>query len=224
MIAVVPARGGSKGLPRKNIRELAGVPLISHTLRAALRSRHITRVVLSTDDDEIADVARQIEGVEVPFMRPDELASDSASAIDVYLHAASMLDATELCVLLPTAPLRLSSDIDACIDLFRATAAEVVLSVTEAKPASWQQIMGRDLALSPLPGVTPSVANRQDYGTAVVPNGAIYILNIPALRRSRSYFGPRSFGYLMPASRSIDIDTEDDLLIAEALMRQGAPN
>jgi CMP-N-acetylneuraminic acid synthetase len=218
MIAVIPARGGSKGLPRKNVLPLAGVPLIVHSLRCALDAREISRVVVSTDDEEIAAVARSIDGVEVPFMRPAHLASDGASAVDVHLHSAELLGVAQLCVLLPTAPLRLPEDVDASIRLFRQREAEVVLSVTSAKPAAWQQVIEQDGKLAPLPGLAPSVDNRQDYGAAVIPNGAVYVLDMEALARSRTYFGTKSFGHLMPASRSIDIDTPDDLLMAEAIL------
>jgi CMP-N-acetylneuraminic acid synthetase len=218
MIALVPARGGSKGLPRKNILPLAGVPLIVHTLKCALAATEISRVVVSTDDEEIASVAADIEGVEVPFMRPAELAADTASAIDAYLHAAEALGVGELCVLLPTAPLRTPEDIDACIRLFRAQKAEVVMSVNEAKPAAWQQRMNLGGQLAPVPGIVPSIDNRQGYGVTVIPNGAIYVLNMPSLARTRSYFGAKSLGHLMPASRSVDIDDADDFTVAEALL------
>ncbi|GGE35192.1 hypothetical protein GCM10007276_10880 [Agaricicola taiwanensis] len=218
MIAVVPARGGSKGLPRKNVLPLAGLPLIVHSLRCALAAREISRVVVSTDDEEIAAVARSVEGVEVPFMRPAHLATDSASAIDVHLHAAEALGTSELCVLLPTAPLRRAEDVDASVRLFRERKAEAVLSVTAAKPAAWQQALAPDGRLSPPPGLASSIDNRQGYGEVVIPNGAVYVLDMEALARSRTYFGSRSFGHVMPASRSIDIDGPDDLLMAEALL------
>jgi CMP-N-acetylneuraminic acid synthetase len=218
MIALVPARGGSKGLPRKNILPLGGIPLIVHTLKCALDAADISRVVVSTDDEEIAAVAAGVEGVEVPFMRPAELAVDNASAIDVYLHASKTLGVNELCVLLPTTPLRLSSDIDECVRLFRDRRAEVALAVTEAKPAAWQQNMNAGSQLLSMPGIRPTVDNRQEYGVAVVPNGAVYVLDMPSLARARSYFGAASFGHLMPASRSVDIDNADDLMIAEALL------
>ncbi len=223
MIAVVPARGGSKGLPRKNLKMLAGKPLIVHTLECALAASSIERVVVSTDDEEIASVARQVEGVETPFLRPAMLSGDTASAVDVYLHAAAALgDATRgvdtLCALLPTAPLRQPADIDACVALFRDKRAEVVLSVVAAKPAAWQQAMQDDGRLAPVPGVDPSIDNRQGYGRTVIPNGAVYVFDVAGLARTRTYFGPRTYGIEMPASRSIDIDGQDDLDMAEAIM------
>jgi CMP-N,N'-diacetyllegionaminic acid synthase len=227
MIVVVPARGGSKGLTRKNVLPLAGVPLIQHTLKTALSARHVTRVIVSTDDDEITAVVKRIDGVEVPFRRPAELASDTSSAVDVYLHAADWLEATEgrpvgaLCALLPTSPLRLSADIDAAIECFIRNQAEVVLSVQQGKPLAWHQQMDPDSRLTALGNLSPqeAIANRQAHGPApVVLNGSIYVLDLVALRRTRTYFGPKTYGYLMPPERSVDIDGPDDFRLAEALL------
>ncbi|MEM8970673.1 MAG: acylneuraminate cytidylyltransferase family protein [Pseudomonadota bacterium] len=225
MIAIVPARGGSKGLVGKNVLPLAGKPLIHYTLECAIASNAISRVIVTTDSEEIANAARQIKGVEVPFLRPPELASDTAQAADVYLHAADWLrhnektfDA-EVCGLLPTAPLRAPEDVDACIDLYMERSAHVVLGVSLAKPASWQQTMDGNGQLRPIPQIANSIDNRQSFGNAVAPNGSVYVLNVDALRATRTYFGARTFGYLMPADRSIDIDGEDDLRIADALLK-----
>jgi len=214
MIAVIPARGGSKGLPGKNIVSLAGMPLIVHAIACARAAKEITRVVVSTDDAGIAATALGAEIID----RPANLSTDIASAIDVHIHAAEFLGVSELCVLLATAPLRLAEDVDVCVRLYRERSAEVVLSVTEAKPAAWQQAMDAEGRLGPLSGIQTSVENRQGYSAAVIPNGAVYVLDIPALIRTRSYFGPKTFGHLMPASRSIDIDGPDDLIMAEALL------
>lgn len=222
MIVVVPARGGSKGLPRKNVLGIAGKPLIVHSLECALAAKGVTRVVVSTDDAEIADVARGVPGVEVPFLRPAELSGDTASAIDVHLHAGQMLGTRQICVLLPTAPLRLPEDIDASVALFRKHNAAVVLSVTAAKPAAWQQNMDADGKLAPVPGLAASVDNRQGYGRTVIPNGAVYVLDLAELAATRTYFGPRTWAHYMPADRSIDIDGEDDRIIAEALLERRA--
>lgn len=223
MIAIVPARGGSKGLPGKNLRPLAGKPLIRHTLECAMRAKEISNVVVSTDDPEIAESANTVAGVEVPFLRPAELSGDYASAVDVYLHAAEWIGSRKgpveaICALLPTAPLRRPDDVDACIALFRRAKAESVLSVVGTKPTAWHQTMCDDGRLTAPAGVKVSIDNRQSFGRTVIPNGSIYVLDLAALAASRSYFGARTFGYEMPASRSIDIDGEDDLLMAEALL------
>ncbi len=227
MLAVIPARGGSKGLIRKNLVQLAGKPLIQHTIEAALAASAVTRVVVTSDDAEIIEVARGVPGIEAPFVRPSELATDDAAAVDVYLHAVDWLGEHEggtpesFCALLPTSPLRLPSDIDAAIALFRERDADVVVSVQEAKPLAWHQAMDSDRGLHPVTGVAgeAAIANRQDMGPRpVVLTGSIYVLKVEPLRRTRTYFGPKSYGYAMPASRSIDIDSEDDLRLAAALL------
>jgi CMP-N,N'-diacetyllegionaminic acid synthase len=226
MIAVIPARGGSKGLPRKNLRSLGGKPLIVHTLECARAAKGISRLVVSTDDEEIAEMASVVEGVEVPFLRPASLSNDDASAVDVYLHAAAELgdngcQVDVICALLPTAPLRRPDDIDGCIKLYRDADADVVISVVETKPFAWHQAFGDDGKLTAAAGTESSIANRQAYGRTVAPNGSVYVLNVAALSERRTYFGARTYGYEMPLSRSIDIDNEDDLLVAEALLALG---
>lgn len=225
MIVVVPARGGSKGLPGKNLRPLAGLPLIVHTLNAALDCPAVERVIVSTDDDEIIRVSRGVAGVEVPFRRPPHLATDDASALDTYLHVADSLGISEavtpseICVLLPTSPLRASDDISAAIELYRRNEAQSVISVTEAKPAEWLQKMGQDGRLQ---RVVPNkqIDNRQGYAPVFLPNGSIYVFDVEILRRTRDYYGPRTFGYPMPPERAVDIDSEADFLAAEALMTE----
>ena len=161
-------------------------------------------MIVSTDDDEIAAIARSVSGVEVPFKRPAHLASDTAGGPDVYLHVADWLSENEgvrpetLVSLLATAPLRRSSDVHGCISLFKNRSADVVMSVTHAKPAAWQQIMLDDGALRPVPGLNADIDNRQAFRRTVIPNGSVYVFDIEALRRTRTYFGPRSYGYMMP--------------------------
>lgn len=225
MIVVVPARGGSKGLPGKNLRNLAGEPLIVHTLRTALAAERVERVIVSTDDDAIIEASRAVAGVEVPFRRPPHLSTDDASAVDAYLHVSDCLGIIEgttprdLCVLLPTAPLRLASDVDAAIDLYFSTSAEVVFSVAEAKPLAWHQFMDDSGRLEPALGAAAGIGNRQQFRAGWLPNGSIYVFDVETLRRTRTYFGPATYGYAMPPERSIDIDTEADFAAAEALFK-----
>ena len=229
MICLIPARGGSKRLPRKNIHPLAGVPLVVHTLRCALAVGSFERIIVSTEDEEIAGTCEEVPGVEVPFRRPATLAEDSTLLSEVCLHAADWLREVEghepptLCVLQPTSPLRQPDDVEGALQLFRDREAEFVVSVAPAKPVAWHQIINRNAQLSPVLDVAPRVAagNRQDLPPTVLVNGAIYIFEVEALRVRRSWFGPRTFGYPMPSDRSIDIDTEADLRLAEALLASG---
>ena len=222
MIALIPARGGSKGLPGKNIRLLGGKPLIAWTIEAALECPEISRVIVSTDSQDIAGVALRY-GAEVPFLRPTDLAADTSLAIDAYLHAIDWLEddmgrvPEALTVLLPTSPLRTSADISAAIQLFQNKAADSVLSLTrETHPVSWHRFLGPDQQIGAAV-IEGSLANRQSYEPTYYPNGAIYVLT-PDLLKKRTYYSMRSYAYVMPASRSVDIDTPADFAYAEFLL------
>jgi N-acylneuraminate cytidylyltransferase/CMP-N,N'-diacetyllegionaminic acid synthase len=221
MIAIIPARGGSKGLPGKNVMALAGKPLIAHTIEAALQARAIDRVIVSTDDDKIAETAKAW-GAEVPFMRPANLASDDSKAIDAYLYTIERLEKEggtpvhSVVILLPTSPLRTGADIDAAVALFDEKNADSVISYTpEAHPISWHRYLGPDGDFEPI--FPTDLSNRQDIRTSYYPNGAIYVFRTQLLRE-RQYYGGRSFAYLMPRSRSVDIDSRDDFDYAAYLM------
>jgi len=230
MIVIVPARGGSKGLPGKNTRPFAGAPLIVHTLRTALAAPSVTRVLVTTDDDEILRIARGVDGVEIPVRRPPHLASDTANALDAYLHLADSLEIIEgvapgeVCVLLPTAPLRSPADIDNAIALYRRKKADAVISVSEAKPLAWLHSIAADGHMVPAVATDGPLVNRQAHEQAYMPNGSIYVFDIEAARMRGSIYGGDMFAYVMPADRSVDIDTEADFLAAEALFLQCPEN
>lgn len=230
MIVIVPARGGSKGLPGKNTRPFAGAPLIVHTLRTALAARSVTRVLVTTDDDEILRIARGIDGVEIPVRRPPHLASDAANALDAYLHLTDSLEIIEgeaprdVCVLLPTSPLRSPDDIDGAIALYRRKRADAVVSVSEAKPLAWLHSIAPDGRLiSAAPSDSPLV-NRQAHDQVYLPNGSIYVFGVAGARARGSIYGGDMFAYVMPVERSVDIDAEADFLAAEALFLQRPEN
>ncbi|MCV6610682.1 MAG: acylneuraminate cytidylyltransferase family protein [Amphritea sp.] len=225
MIAIIPARGGSKGLPGKNIRSLSGKPLIAYTIEAAIQSRAVTRVVVSTDCHEIADVAK-LYGAEVPFLRPDELSTDSANAIDVYVYMIEKLgdsmaqsgDLESIVVLLPTCPMRNAKDIDEAISIFKEKKADSVISHTEeAHPIRWHKYIDREGKISNI--FEETLRNRQEEVPTYYPNGAIYVFKSDILRKG-AYYSEKSYAYLMPRKRSVDIDTIDDFEYAEFLMRR----
>ncbi|MBU1741304.1 MAG: acylneuraminate cytidylyltransferase family protein [Proteobacteria bacterium] len=224
MLVIIPARGGSKGLPGKNVRPLGGVPLIGHSIRAALGADRVSRVVVSTDDDEIARVSIEL-GAEVPFRRPPELAGDDSMVMDAYLYTVDRLAeetgaAIEaFCALLPTAPLRTTADIDAAIDLFRSRRADSVISVTEAPvpPAWYRRIDDRGVLVDYFRD-SDAISNRQEHEQTYVPNGAIYIFRTEVLRSTRQYYTDRTHPYVMPRERSADIDDELDFAWAELLL------
>lgn len=225
MIAFIPARGGSKGVPGKNIKDLCGKPLIAYTIEAALKAEGIDRVIVTTDDEDIARVAKEY-GVQVPFMRPDYLASDTSSAIDVYLHATEwVMEETgekidKFMVLLPTVPLRNETHIDEAIAQFKADGATTLISFAEAEvPASWYHVTddnGRVHNAGFGGGVTMS--NRQNNQTYIVPNGAIYILDYDLLKNERTYYCDNTVAYVMAREDSVDIDYPMDFEIARCLM------
>lgn len=222
MIAIIPARGGSKGLPGKNIKLLNGKPLIAYTIEAAKNASGIERVIVSTDDKEIAKVAKQY-GAEVPFKRPEELSGDTASAVDVYLHVIDYLRENEslqidkFMVLLPTAPLRTSQHIEEALDKFHKTNATTLISMTEAEtPPSWYYSLNIDGTVinAGLADVNP-IANRQNNQIYLIPNGAIYILDADLLQEERTYYTNSTVPYIMSKECSIDIDTLYDFKLAE---------
>lgn len=227
MLAIIPARGGSKGLPGKNIKELMGKPLIAYTIEAALRAKGIDQVIVSTDDRNIAEVAVQY-GAEVPFMRPDFLASDQSSAVDVYLHAVETLQnmyqssITKFMVLLPTAPLRTHTHIEAALKEFAEKQADTLISMKDAPvPVSWyfyanDKKQVKNLGL----GAGSPIANRQKNEQYYIPNGAIYILDYNLLKTKRTYYSNNTIMYHMKEEDSVDIDTLQDFEYAEFLLNK----
>jgi N-acylneuraminate cytidylyltransferase len=207
VLGLIAARGGSKGLPRKNILIAAKKPLIAWTIAAAIESNMIDRVILSSDDDEIIQVAKDW-GCEVPFIRPAELARDTSRSMDVVLHALDQVHGFEYIVLLqPTSPLRTARDIDAAFDFMRNHNAPACVSVTEVDQSPyWMYQLNADDRLIKIVEPIHEVIRRQDLPPVYTLNGAIYIAKIDWLLESRSFVGPKTVAYQMPKARSIDID------------------
>lgn len=223
-LGLVIARGGSKGLPRKNVRPLGGRPLIAHTIAAALGCRSLDRTVVSTEDAEILEIARGA-GCPAPFVRPDELADDRSSTVGVALHALDWLEAHEgyrpdVVALLPaTAPFRNGAHIDGALVMLQAHAdADAVVAVTEPEyPPFWMLSLteGRLSWLFPEGG---RVSRRQDLPAAYRPNGSIYAIRVPALREQRTFYPRVTRGYVMPREVSVNVDSEMDFRLAELLL------
>lgn len=223
MIAIIPARGGSKGLPGKNVRPLNGKPLIAYAIEEALKAKHIDRVIISTDDEEIAKVAVQY-GAELPFMRPAELASDTAQAIDNYIYTIGRLEEEgkeqidAFVVLQPTSPLRIAEDIDGAVELFLEKGADSVISYCpEAHPVTWHKYLddeGRFVNI-----FDDNIQNRQANRTSYYPNGAVYVFR-SSMIRDRKYYTEKSYAYIMPRTRSVDIDFIEDFEYAEFLLKR----
>jgi N-acylneuraminate cytidylyltransferase len=218
VLGVILARGGSKGLERKNIRELAGSPLIAWTIESGLASAHLDRLVLSTDEAEIASVARE-HGCDVPFVRPARLAEDDSTSMEALLHALDRVgEPYDYVVMLqPTSPLRTAGDIDATISACAEQGAPACVTVTETgKPPQWMYTLDRHRRLRPI--LDDHVPRRQEADDVFVLNGAVYVARISWLRTTETFLHPETIAHRMPRERSIDIDDALDLTIAEALI------
>jgi CMP-N,N'-diacetyllegionaminic acid synthase len=225
VFGLVPARGGSKGIPGKNIAACGGRPLIGWTCEAATKSARLERTILSTDSDEIARVAREW-GIEAPFMRPSELAQDATPSIHVMQHALDWLeksgaDVTALALLQPTSPLRTGAHIDAAVELFAESGADTVVSVVKVPhnfhPSS---VMLDDGGwLKPFEGERHAIKRRQDLAPVLARNGPAVLIVSTALVRSGRLYEDRTRAYLMSAEESVDVDDASDLRYADFLLR-----
>ncbi len=217
-LGIIPARGGSKGVPRKNIRIVGGIPLIGHTVRAALGSKRLLRFVVSTDDDEIAETSERF-GAKV-VRRPAELARDDSPVDGAIRHALDTAgaDCDTVALLQPTTPLRSSADIDGALDLFAEGRADTVIGITQVgdtHPSRMYRLS--DGLMNPIMP-EPAGRLRQQLEPIFIRNGAIYICSAAQLRATSSLFGPRLRGYVMPAERAVNIDEEIDLVVADYLL------
>lgn len=217
---IIPARGGSKGIPGKNIRAVGGLPLIAHSILAAQESESLHSFVVSTDDAAIAETARHFGAAVVD--RPAELAGDAAPVDGAILHALDIAggDCDTICLLQPTTPLRAAIDIDAALALFAQGDCDAVVglvSVGSTHPARMYRADGE--FLTPL-DAEPAGRQRQALPKIYIRNGAVYICSVAHLRETKSLLGPRLRGYVMPAERSVNIDEEVDLVVADYWFRK----
>ena len=228
VLAVIPARGGSKGVPRKNIRDLCGKPVIVWTIETALAAGDdLHRVIVSTDDPEIAVTAKAF-GAEAPFMRPAELATDEAPGLPVIRHAVKFVEEEEgtpvdwVLILQPTAPFRNADDITEALRLAREGGCDSVISVTQVMaehPILMKKI--ENDRLLPYCIEEKEGTRRQDYDPpAYIRNGAIYLTRRDVLMEDDSIWGEVIRPYVMPEERSYDIDSERDFRLVELVMRE----
>jgi CMP-N,N'-diacetyllegionaminic acid synthase len=220
VLAVVPARGGSKGLPGKNCLLLQGKPLLAWTIAAARACAAIDRLILSSEDAAIMATAQEW-GCEVPFVRPVHLATDEAATVDVLRHALQSLpERYEWLVLLqPTSPLRQAADIEACLELCRRYQAPAAVSVTAVKSPFWSYFLTSDLEMQPVLGQDATRVGRQQLPTAYVLNGAVYVARCDWFLQQNGFVGVGTRAYVMPAERSVDIDTALDWQWASWLLQ-----
>jgi CMP-N-acetylneuraminic acid synthetase len=224
-VAFIFARGGSKGLPRKNIRPLNGKPLIAWSIEHALSVKRIKRVIVSTDSDEIAELARQY-GAEVPFMRPAELAADNSPEWLAWRHALSYLrestgELPEVMVSVPTtAPLRLPIDIENCLDEYEKGDADMVITVTDAHRSPYFNMVktNADGSVGLVNPPQPAIARRQDAPVVYDMATVCYVANPVFVMTHNATFEGKVKAVNIPAERAIDIDTLLDFQIAESLL------
>ena len=226
VLAIIPARGGSKGLPGKNIKELCGNPLIAWSIETAKASESIDRIIVSTDDKEVARVSKKY-GAGVPFMRPAELATDTASTIDAIFHAINWLvkyenySPTYILLLQPTSPLRKVEDIEGAIQNLKDKDARAVVSVCETDHHPWwANTLPEDGNMKDFIKADIVMKRRQDLPTFYRINGAIYLAETNYLQERNEFLGPATFACEMPKSRSIDIDSSMDFKLAILLMEK----
>jgi len=218
-LAVIPARGGSKRLPRKNILELNSKPLISYSIEAAQNSKYIDKVIVSSDDEEILNISQKYGALTIK--RPDELASDTATTFDVIKHAIENTNEYDYIVLLqPTSPLRDENHIDEAIELLEAKGANAVVSVCEMDHSPlWSNTLDQSLSMESFLKDEVLHKRSQDLERYYRLNGAIYIAKTDKLLEEESFFLKKNiFAYIMDRKSSVDIDEEIDFRIAKALM------
>ncbi|MED4461197.1 cytidylyltransferase domain-containing protein [Metabacillus fastidiosus] len=219
ILAIIPARGGSKGIPRKNIRELARKPLIAWTIEEAKKSKYIDRLILSSDDLEIIEVAKKY-GCDVPFIRPKHLAEDTTPGIAPVIHAINELSGYDYVILLqPTSPFRLAEDIDSCIEKVINAGAPSCVSVSEPeKSPYWMYILQERDRMKQLLSEKELITQRQDLPPVYALNGAIYIAETDWLNKTKTFLTDETVAFIMPRNRSYDIDEEEDLFLCEYIM------
>lgn len=223
ILGLIPARGGSKGLPRKNIKPLLGKPLIAWTIEQALASKYLDKVIVSTEDEEIAKISKKY-GAEV-IERPEKLAKDETPTVDVIFHVLEILkmknyNSDILVLLQPTSPLRNAEDIDNAIKLFFDSDCESVVSICKVEYPPYWSFKIEEIYLKPLFDKRYLRMTRQDLERTYIPNGAIYISTPQTLYKYKGFYCNYIIPYIMPIERSIDIDNEIDFMLAELLVKK----
>lgn len=225
ILALIPARGGSKGIPGKNIKILGGKPLIAYSIEAAKESRYISKVVVSTDDQSIYEIANQY-GAETPFLRPAELSTDTARSVDVVIHALSFLDSINehfdaVCLLQPTSPFRAKGFIDACIESFIHQKTDSLVStrsIPDEYNPHWTFEADEQGHLHIATGEKTIISRRQDLPKAYIRDGAVYLTKTEVLKNSQSLYGETLSFKESTESFHVNLDTEEDWYLAEKFL------
>jgi CMP-N-acetylneuraminic acid synthetase len=228
VLGIIPARGGSKGIPRKNLAPLNGRPLLAYTAESALAARRLCRVVLSTEDLEIADVGKRY-GLEVPFLRSHDLARDETPTLPVAQDVVKRLEEQgdfydAVCLLQPTNPFRRAEHIDGCVELLVTTQADAVVSMlpvpSEYNP-HWAYVRDEQGLIRLFTGAATPISRRQDLPKIYHREGSVYVTRRNVLMLENSLYGSRTVGYLMESNNCVNIDGWEDLSRAENLVGLG---
>jgi CMP-N,N'-diacetyllegionaminic acid synthase len=225
ILAIIPARGGSKALPRKNLLQFGGKPLIAWTIEAARQSKYIDRFILSSEDAKIIEVSRSL-GCEVPFTRPEFLARDDVPASQAILDAVQRVNHHHYVLMLqPTSPLRSVWDIDACIEMASGVDAESIVSVTEVRQnPGWMFTISEERRLRRAFDMRTFPSQRQNLERYYILNGAIYCAKTAWFTRKKTFIDVETIPFVMSPESSIEVDDEFDLMLAEFLLNKRLQN
>jgi CMP-N,N'-diacetyllegionaminic acid synthase len=220
---IITARGGSKGIPNKNIKNLNNKPLIAHTIQASILNKNVQKTYVSSENDKIIEISENY-GAEI-IKRPSNLSQDDSSSIDVILHSLNYLKENDklpdmFILLQPTSPLRTSEDITNAINIFNENDCESVVSVSKIDHSAMLSLIKKNEYLTSFNDENFLKMRRQDLPELYCPNGAIYISKPEYIEKNLTFFPEKTIPYTMPQERSIDIDTEFDLKIAELILKE----
>tara|TARA_B100000287_G_C20659754_1_gene789783 strand:- start:813 stop:1526 length:714 start_codon:yes stop_codon:yes gene_type:complete len=227
ILGVIPARGGSKGIPKKNLVNLGGKPLIAHTIECAKSAKLLTDFIISTDDNEISKVSETFGG-KVPFLRPKNLATDSALSTSVIKHALKKMEEIKnikydyVMMLQPTSPFRKSTDIDSSIDMIINSNADSLISVVDVEgnhPFRMKRITGKNKLVNFIDQGFEDMRSRQELPKVYIRSGTIYLSKRELILNNNSFVGENCIAYTIPNERSVNIDTELDLMLAKTLFK-----
>jgi len=225
-LAIIPARGGSKGLPGKNIKELCGKPLIAWSIEAGLKSKYLDEVVVSTDYQSIADIAKEY-GASAPFLRPDYLASDTATSFDAVKHTIDYYknelnrEFDYIVLLEPTSPLREMTDIDNAIEQLLNSSADSIVGISKTEDQNPAFLVNKDSSdfISGYQNKDMKVLRRQDILDVYFFEGTIYVSKSDVLLVKKTFYHKNTIGYEVPKYKSLEIDDIDDFIMVEAIMK-----
>lgn len=226
ILAIIPARGGSKGIPYKNIMNINGKPLIAYSIEGAKQSKYVDYILVSTDDNKIKEVSLQY-GANVPFLRPEEISNDTAKSIDVVIHGINYLKESgeefDYVVLLqPTSPLRTCKDIDEAIEILIKSEEESLVSVCEVDENPVLMRIIKDNSLQEIMNFDGDNLRRQDLPTVYIFNGALYINKVSMLLKDKAFVNKKTLPYIMEKEKSIDIDNKIDAKLAELILKENS--